>query len=78
VSDFTDSAMSALCALITSDLNNVVLSGFIGGSPLDATTSLNFFFSPGVEIPLEPSSPNCLMIISACLGSASKLTDPSL
>ena len=81
-SDFTGSAMSALsyprnCSLITSDLNNVVLSGFMCGSPLVATTSLNFFFSPGVESPLEPSSPNCLMVISACLGSASKLTAPS-
>ena len=83
VSDFTDSAMSALswpknCALMTNDLNSV-LSGFIGGNPLVATTSLNFFFfSDGVEIPLEPSSPNCLIIISASLGSASKLTEPSL
>ena len=81
VSDFTVSAMSARscarnCALITRLLYSVVCSAVTGGRPTDASTSLLFFFSDGVTTLFAFSKFNCLMIISACLGSASYVTFP--
>ena len=77
---FTASLKSALsCArncetvhsLHTSYLYNVVFSASICGNPADEITPANFFFSACVLTGFALSSCSCLMIISACLGSAS-------